>query len=474
MPYAYGMQNSPVVGNGLGGLPRRTTAVAAASTQRTITPVNSYNSSSTASGYSSAGRMLNPICFSNRIIQLYRYTNSSAVTQYMSSVIELNADGSAASNTATQVTDTTIQSHINSLCSWNDHVEWHVINSTQVVGICLWKVCVLNLNANGTIASTVYITLPSSGSYANGGTFLGITNQFGGNTSTGTCRSSFVTPDGTIIVGATDNNNQIGLFVFNLAGTFIKALSLSLFAYALSNAAIFKAKFGYTVAFSDATADGAGSYYTRLYAFTVDNSISTIISQSGSYKWITDASANQNASPVVRTLTYDYANNIVFWHLNSGGSAFVIDAFTDAGVKLDTTSTTINCNYDAVAPVLTRGTYYSNNIQFGADSLNCFTRTTTPLLTHSNPKISGSDNNRYFALVYDYPKVLRQSTELYSGELSLNPIAMIYIGNVSATSVGQPRYICSYSSDLSVIATSLNTPSSLGNFTTYWSKNTVS
>jgi len=39
MPYPYGMQNSPVVGNGLGGLPRRTTTTAVA----TVTSENSYS-----------------------------------------------------------------------------------------------------------------------------------------------------------------------------------------------------------------------------------------------------------------------------------------------------------------------------------------------------------------------------------------------------------------------------------------------
>lgn len=82
MPYPYGMQNSPAVGNGLGGLPRRATAVAAATVSSPVLQrTGSYFTFQTASSDVStaySGRILGDSA--GRVIFKYQWNNG--VQQY--------------------------------------------------------------------------------------------------------------------------------------------------------------------------------------------------------------------------------------------------------------------------------------------------------------------------------------------------------------------------------------------------------
>ena len=78
MPYAYGMQNAPAVGNGLGGLPRRTTAVAAAAT----TGARRYTLQTIATSTFSHGTVYQPTTMTPVIM------NNGIITRFYQSSVD--------------------------------------------------------------------------------------------------------------------------------------------------------------------------------------------------------------------------------------------------------------------------------------------------------------------------------------------------------------------------------------------------
>jgi len=129
MPYPYGMQNSPVVGNGLGGLPRRATATTAVAIPRY--DLQFLNTFSVTSFPSSPSQLSIPILMNGRGLQYFKV---SAGTVYRHDFNYSSAGIASGLTTALAGSDVVelplVSSNTNAInnCCWS-----HPVSSTQTL-----------------------------------------------------------------------------------------------------------------------------------------------------------------------------------------------------------------------------------------------------------------------------------------------------------------------------------------------------
>lgn len=487
MTYPYGTKGAPVVGNGLGGLPRRAVAAGAASSAatpfstRATGYVATYSAQATLQySYSSTARMVSSICFPDRIIQLYSYLDTGSTNRREVLVINLNADGSSAS-TSVGILTGPLDVDINNLCGWGSFpVAWHVVSNSKVIGISRQRAVILELGANGIPTSSVYIeTPPSSGTFINGGTWTTPQNPIGGNQ----LRSAIVTQDNEIVICWRDTSSNIGLFVYDASGNFVKAVKLGAFiAGTLSQGgAIFAASFGYVIPIA-VSFSGSGSTYLQFYAITVNAGLTNVISASSSYKWVTDNSGAQNSTVVCSGVFWDYEKNSLAWLVTDQVYGQYIGLeFSEAGQKLDTANTTINVSGDATT--LTNLNEWNLAFRFAGLAnddgvVNMFDFTSAdsfrpaPRIFNSSSKVGGST-------LYDRDVVLRNkfSIKISKGNTRkykcvVHPVddLMAFISNDSTNA---PLAAGTSSPDYSIVASPMRTPISFNTFRVYWAKLTT-
>jgi hypothetical protein len=354
MPYPYGTQNAPVVGNGLGGLPRRSSAAATATTsslfsKRVTAITGQFSATATRlQSYSSNPQYASPIVFNNRIILPYAYDAGSGLV-YETAVANLNTDGSLNGVFTSYAMPSGTQSAFafGGGSAGAPPSPTYVINDTNVLILNGSRVNGLQLNANGSIASYTIFTVPSSGTYVNGGTWTSLSTS--GLGSHRTC----VVDGGRVIVTRLDTTNLwISFFVFDLNGNFISGMKGGAYnttAYLGSIPMLWKAPFGYLFAWTEPSSAGAGGNYTILRAFSINPAVTAVIQDESTYIWSTDNSGAQNTTPAMIGTYYSYVNNaVLFLQYDSSSANAVISSFpySSTGFKLMTSSPTVNATTD--------------------------------------------------------------------------------------------------------------------------------
>lgn len=487
MTYPYGTKGAPVVGNGLGGLPRRAVAGGAASSAETPFStratgyVATYSAQATLQySYGSTPRMASSICFPDRIIQLYSYLDTGSTNRREVFVINLNADGSSASTSVGIITGQ-MDVDINNFCGWGSSpVAWHVVSNSKVIGISRQRVLILELGANGIPTSTVYIeTPPSSGTFINGGTWSTPQNPLGRNQ----LRGAIVTQDNQIVTCWRDTSSNIGLFVYDFSGNFIKAVKLAAFISGTlsEGGAIFAASFGYVIPVA-VSFTGSGSTYSQFYAITVNAELTSVISASSSYKWVTNNSGDQNATVICNGVFWDYETRSLAWLVTDQVySQYIADEFSATGQKLDTANTTINVAGDLTT--LSNQTEWLLAYRFAGlatnDSVvNMFDFTSAdsfrpaPIIVRPSSKVSGSTlvdrdvvlRNRFTV------KVSKGGTRKYKCVVKAVDDLMAFISNDSTNA---PLAAATSSPDYSIVASPMNAPISFNTYRVYWAKLTT-
>lgn len=386
MPYPYGTQNAPVVGNGLGGLPRRAVATTAAAPvvsrpvkfERTL---NSY-ATFTRLGSTSGGQFGGVIMFPDKVLAVWRYDYGGG---YENGVQLINEDGSANGSPTTYWLASSAQSAFRwySASSGKPAV-FHVVDNSTFISIYDSYAFRVTLNSNGSIAGATQFNVPSSGTYVNGDTWSA--TYAVGTTS----RQSLVSGDHIYLVRR-DNNSFLGVFKFKLDGTFVAAIhanssdALSTYSGSLE---LFKSKFGFVCLFN--LSDGSAVY---LRSFSINEQFDTILAEpsSGSI----NAYNHNYACPLVGGQYFDYENScagwMVYYNDSNAPSYAMTMPFKDDGTKkhngsyTNQTTTTITVGYYGASLTAIGNTSPYGPVQSDATSLRMlpvlYTKNSSPQLT---------------------------------------------------------------------------------------------
>lgn len=303
MPYPYGTQNAPVVGNGLGGLPRR--AVATAAVAATTNPITfsklTSGSTSIYRSMSGGGYFGGFVVFNNKILMIQKFNNGSG-DLYYSSVTFLNEDGTINGSTTNYAMHSSAYSAFTySSGNWQPSV-FHIIDDTTFLSISGQTVYRLTLNSDGSIASGSQFTVPSTGTYVNGGSWSSL-STVGPTTNRGALVSG-----NFVYLARRDNNGYVGIFKFTLDGTFVAGLQSNSYGnlgyYSVLQFTIFKATFGFVCAWI------TQSSYIYCEGFSFNESFTQTLSEAyPGYFYITNGSTYTD--PYFSTMVYDYSRSCI-------------------------------------------------------------------------------------------------------------------------------------------------------------------
>lgn len=267
MPYPYGMQNAPVVGNGLGGLPRRTTTVPATSNAGRRYTLQTIATSNYSFGTSFQPSIMSPVIMNNGVItRFYLDNNLNQIHKWTCTY------SSAGLGTAT---DTNLNT-----ATW-DNTMLPQGGSPKFINFC-WKKTIsptynlyfytgpiLPFWVDSSFATPVYYypTATSTGTYINGdGAYSGMSIN---------SRSAIIGKNGNLLVlGTEPTNSQLAILEFNVNDTSqvrVAWTGLTVGASgALSATKIRTHSFGYSIAVMHPTAGGATEANFKLATMTND------------------------------------------------------------------------------------------------------------------------------------------------------------------------------------------------------------
>ena len=212
MPYPYGMQNSPVVGNGLGGLPRRATAALTTAT----TGARRYTLQTIATSTSSIGTVyqpatMSPVIMNNGIItRFYQSSVDSNIRTWTCSYSESGLGTASDTSLATTTWDNTMlpsgQPKYMNFC-WKKNI-------SSTLNLYYYTGNIRPFWVDTSFATPVYYvpTATSTGTYINGdGTYTSMTlsNQ-----------TAIIGKNGNLLMlGVTADTGRIAILEFNSADT---------------------------------------------------------------------------------------------------------------------------------------------------------------------------------------------------------------------------------------------------------------
>lgn len=456
MPYPYGMYNAPVVGNGLGGLPRRATVTASASTTNPIVFTQLTSGSTSVSRSMSGGGYFGGfVVFNNKILMIQKFNNGGP-DLYYSSATFINPDGTQNGSTTNNVMPASAYGAFNySNGNWQPYVFYIVDDTTflSIGGHAVWRVL---LNSDASIASASQFTVPSTGTYVNGGTWSSLTN-WGPDT-----RRGAVVSGNFVYLARRDNAGYVGIFKFTLDGTFVAGLKSDSYgqlgSYSPVQFTIFKAKFGFVCGW--VTDNGS---YNYCEAFSFDDAFTqTLSSVSGAFYC---TSGSTGGDPSFSSIVFDYARSClgaIFYEgsPNTGGGVGSIQ-FTSTGAKAYS-------NTDQIYTYVYFGMMYGNGIapmgMTGSQVSSFLPATTDATSLRMLPVFQGRQASLQLAVLQSSPTVISSSainsTGRQYGFVASNIEGLIPIaGNVYAP-------LSDTSPDLSIIVYTQNTtPTSTVYFT---------
>ncbi len=253
MPYAYGMQNSPVVGNGLGGLPRRATAVSAASvTQRRYDLVQIATSPTSFPTYSTSVRSV-AIMLGGKIWKYYR-------TGFTPENYRWTADYSDSGYSNVQDVNTGVTSSITQLPVPNisnnllQNYCWSIEYSATKGLFSYTGLLPFLVTVSGSDTSYVNVAAPATGTYESGGTWTSMDFIHYG---------AIISKNGQMLMVGKDNANNLALLRFNpetlaFIGATKPATALLTSTMQYTSAQIYTSSIGYSVGVS--WGDGTTAY----------------------------------------------------------------------------------------------------------------------------------------------------------------------------------------------------------------------
>lgn len=259
MTYPYGTKGAPVVGNGLGGLPRR--AVATAASAAVVS--RRYDLSLIANGPTSfptfqTNQRSVAIMLGGKIYKYYR-------TDFSPQVFRWSADYSATgysnvTNTSTEPTSITQLPTVANPLEGN--YCWSIEYSPTSGLFCYTNNRPFLVTVSGADTSYSFVNAPNSGTYENGGaTWSSMT--FFSNTA-------IISKNGQILMVGRDSSNRLALLRFDrqtLAFLGATTQATNAFVNANGSAQIFTTSYGYLVGCTSST---SGTGYLSLTSFDND------------------------------------------------------------------------------------------------------------------------------------------------------------------------------------------------------------
>lgn len=246
MTYPYGTKGAPLVGNGLGGLPRRAVAAAAA---EEVAASNRYdlelisNTPTSFPTYSTNTRSV-AIMLGGKIYKYYK-------TDFTPEVYRWKADYSSAgySNVSNTNLGTTSLTQLPTVALLVANYCWSIEYSSTSGLFCYTSIPPFKVTVSGDNTSYVSVAAPASGTYENGGTWSSM--QFPHN-------AAIISKDGKLLMVGRDNNDYIALLRYDPETlTFLGATKQSVNAFSstvnYASIQIFTTDYGYLVGCSFAT-----------------------------------------------------------------------------------------------------------------------------------------------------------------------------------------------------------------------------
>lgn len=326
MPYAYGTQNAPAVGNGLGGLPRRSTVATVASTPsgQVLTTSNSLATSSFVySGVSGSvggglGMEFSPGSF---CLPMFAYDG----TQYNSVMVYATANA----NGCTYTTNSSIGAGTTSVSGPGTY--WKGTNGTSLYW--LKNNDLYSVTSSGGL-SLVVSSLFSSGTF-NSGSFSGSTwtnpsfysQHFPDNSGVTSGLSAWYVDagDGTGVGVKPVNMSgtvRIGVFVTNSSGTFTQSFAVgNMSSITIINYYMVVRRIGATTysVFWVGVASGGGLYAMSL-TFDTSNSTGNVVQNFG----VVGSAPSGNTSNICTVYSTTSSLQFVFY---DGGTGTVMLTF---------------------------------------------------------------------------------------------------------------------------------------------------
>lgn len=264
MPYPYGMQNSPVVGNGLGGLPRRTTPVASTATvvQRRYDLQQIATSPTSFPTYSTNSRSI-AIMLGGKIYKYYK-------TDFTPEIYRWSANYSAAGYSNVEDLNTGVTGSITRLPtpSVSDNLRfnycWSIEYSSTSGTFCYSGLPPFKVTVSGSDTTYTNVAAPATGTYDGGGTWTSMT--FFHNTA-------IISKTGEMLMIGQDNANNLALLRFNpqtlaFIGATKPATAFFTTSVSYASARILTTSYGYSVGVAWTASSTSG--YVWLVNFTND------------------------------------------------------------------------------------------------------------------------------------------------------------------------------------------------------------
>jgi hypothetical protein len=254
MPYTYGMKGAPVVGNGLGGLPSRTTTTAAvaASTKYDLQFLNSFSVSQLPN---SPQQLSVPILMNGRGLQYFRNATPTVFRHdfnYSAAGISNGVTTSVAGAGVTQLPLLNTTTNAINNCCWS-----HQVSSTQT----LFKY---------TRKAPFLVTYTGTGDCS----FTSPTGP--GSIQINTLSDSFLLPNGNVAIVGQQSDN-LYLLEYTPTLTHVRTLSIGAISGMASapRVAIRKTVYGYIVAASHP--DASTSTVMTCFVATLNKDCTTVI-----------------------------------------------------------------------------------------------------------------------------------------------------------------------------------------------------
>lgn len=280
MTYPYGTKGAPVVGNGLGGLPRRAVAAAAAAaTSRRYDLALIANSPTSFTTFATNSKSV-AIMLGGKIYKYYKTDFSPQVYRWSANYSATGYSNVANTETA-QTTITRLPTVSSNLVA---NYCWSIEYSATSGLFCYTGIPPFKVTVSGDDTSFVSVAAPASGTYENGGTWSSM--QFPHN-------AAIISKDGKLLMVGRDNNDYIALLRYDPETlTFLGATKQSVNA------------------FSTTVSNASTQFFTTDYGYLLGCTFST-----GTNGWLTLTSFSDAFVPIshARTTVSD-ASESVFAH----------------------------------------------------------------------------------------------------------------------------------------------------------------